>query len=84
MAVDLYEAGLTKLSTGACLEKYKDKIKKGCEFTGSGIRGGIHRVRGLCLDSDEESEESADEESSDAESLDEDEMEDVEEDEDTF
>jgi hypothetical protein len=81
MVVDLYEAGLTKLSTGACLEKYKDKIKKGCDFTGSGIRGGIHRVRGLCLDSDGESEGlgSADEESSD-----EDEMEDVEEDEDTF
>ena len=84
MVVDLYEAGLTKLSTGACLEKYKTKIKKGGDFTGSGIRGGVHRVRGLCLDSDAESEGSADEESSDEESSDEDEMEDVEEDEDTF
>jgi len=77
--IDLYDAGLTKLSTGACLEKYKAKIKKGSSFPGSGIRGGIHRVRGLCLDSDSESEGSADEESSD-----DDEMEDVEEDEDTF
>ena len=71
MVIDLYDAGLTKLSTGACLEKYKAKIRKG-DLTKSGIRGSLRRVRGL--DSDSKSEGGVDE----------DQMPDVEEDEDTF
>jgi hypothetical protein len=27
-AIDLYDAGLTKLSTGTCIEKYKTKMRK--------------------------------------------------------
>jgi len=76
VAVDLYESGLMKLSTGACLEKYKAKIKKG--DLGRSRSSSLRRVRGLGLDSDTESEGSGDEESSD-----EDEMPDVEDD-DTF
>lgn len=73
--IDLYDAGLTKLSTGICLEKYKAKMKKR-DLAGIGLKNNVHPVSGLD-ESETESEGSA-EESSD------DEMSDIEEDEDLF
>ena len=77
-AIDLYDAGLIKLSTGAWLEKYKAKMNRGYLMAGSGIGENIRRVGGLS-DSDIESEGGVDEESSD-----DDEMLDIEEEEDLY
>ena len=74
-AVDLYDAGLTKLSTGAPLEKYKSKMIQGYLVAGSGIGEKLSRVGGL---SDNEEDEDGEME---AESSDSDEMEEVESDE---
>jgi hypothetical protein len=45
--IDLYDAGLTKLSTGVCLEKYKAKMSRGYLMTGTGIGENIPRVGGI-------------------------------------
>jgi hypothetical protein len=68
--VDLYEAGLMKLSTGAPLEKYKMKMIQGYLVTGSGVGERLMRVGGLS-DNEEDEAGDAEEESSDSEEMEE-------------